>query len=268
MPFLRLWCRPDDDKDDKEGWLIFLGDDWSEAHHDVAVMDETGKVLARRRLPEGVAGVGRLHELIAEQVDDPAQVAVGIETDRGLWVMSLVAAGYQVYALNPLSVARYRERHSTSGAKSDAADAQVLADLVRTDRHHHRPIAGDSPEAGAVKVLARAHQRAIWDRQRQVNRLRSALREFFPAALDAFGTDLAHPDAVGVLSRAPNPQTAAGLSVSAIGAALRKGGRQRNVDKRAAELREIFRRPRLDAPAPWLPLTAPRCDRRWRSSPR
>ena len=163
---------------------------------------------------------------------------MGIETDRGLWVMSLVAAGYQVYALNPLSVARYRERHSTSGAKSDAADAQVLADLVRTDRHHHRPIVGDSPEAGAVKVLARAHQRAIWDRQRQVNRLRSALREFFPAALDAFGTDLAHPDAVGVLSRAPNPQTAAGLSVSAIGAALRKGGRQRNVDKRAAELRD------------------------------
>lgn len=229
--------------------MIFLGDDWSEDHHDVAVMDETGKVLARRRLPEGVAGVGQLHELVAQHVDDPAQVAVGIETDRGLWVMSLVAAGYQVYALNPLSVARYRERHSTSGAKSDAADAQVLADLVRTDRHHHRTIAGDSPEAGAVKVLARAHQRAIWDRQRQVNRLRSALREFFPAALDAFGTDLAHHDAVGLLGRAPTPQIAAGLSVSAIGAALRKGGRQRNVDKRAAELREIFRRPRLDAPA-------------------
>jgi transposase len=162
--------------------------------------------------------------------------------------MSLVAAGYQVYAINSLAVARYRERRSVSGAKSDPGDAPTLADLVRTDRHRHRPIAGDSPSAHAVKVVARAHQRLIWDRQRQVNRLRSTLREFYPGALDAFGTDLAGPDAVGLLARAPTPAAAAKLSVSAIGVALHKGGRQRNVTSRAAELQEILRRPRLDAP--------------------
>ena len=100
--------------------MIFVGDDWAEDHHDVHVMDETGNRLACRRLPEGLDGIGRLHELIAGLADDPDQVVVGIETDRGLWVQALVAAGYQVFALNPLAVARYRDRHHVSGAKSDA----------------------------------------------------------------------------------------------------------------------------------------------------
>lgn len=227
--------------------MIFVGDDWAEDHHDVEVMDDAGRTLTRRRLPEGVAGVGLLHSLIAEQAEDPAQVVVGIETDRGLWVAALVAAGYQVYAVNPLAVSRYRDRHATSGAKSDAGDAHVLADLVRTDRHQHRPIAGDSPEVLGVKVLARAHQRLIWDRTRQTNRLRSALREFFPAALVAF-EDLDHPDALAVLGRAPTPAAAARLSVPAIGAALRRGGRKRNVDDRAAAIQTVLRAERLDPP--------------------
>ncbi len=111
---------------------------------------------------------------------------IGIETDRGPWVQALVAAGYQVYAINPLQAARYRERYSTSGAKSDRGDAHVLAELVRLDRDAHRPIAGDSDLAEAIKVVARAHQALIWDRHRHLLRLRTALREFFPAALDAF----------------------------------------------------------------------------------
>jgi transposase len=105
-------------------------------------------------------------------------VVVGIEVDRGLLVYSLLAAGYEVYAINPLAAVRYRDRHATSGAKSDPGDAKMLADLVRTDRHNHRPIAGDSDLAEGVKLLARAHQNAIWSRQRQLNALRSALREY------------------------------------------------------------------------------------------
>jgi transposase len=159
-----------------------------------------------------------------------------------------VAAGYEVFAVNPLAVSRYRDRHNLSGAKSDAGDAHVLADLVRTDRHQHRSIAGDSSEVLGVRVLARAHQRLIWDRTRQTNRLRSALREFFPAALAAF-EDLDHPDALGVLSKAPTPAVAARLSVSAIAAALRKAGRQRNIDARAAAIQTVLRADRLDFPA-------------------
>ena len=154
-------------------------------------MDERGKVLARGRLPEGVAGMARLHELIARHAQDPdergedAEVVIGIETDRGPWVAALVAAGYRVFAVNPRQVARYRERHGTSGAKSDAGDAHALADMVRTDAHQLRPIAGDSPLVEGIKVVARAHQTMIWERHRHMLRLRSSLREYFPAALEA-----------------------------------------------------------------------------------
>ena len=173
-----------------------------------------------------------MHELIAEHAEDPAQVVVGIETDRGLWVDALTAAGYQVFAVNPLAAARYRDRHHVSGAKSDASDAKLLADLVRTDRHNHRPIAGDSGQAEAIKVLARAHQNLIWARTRHTNGLRSALREYYPAALEAFD-DLADRDALAILGRAPTPADAGRLSLSKIRAALKTAGRQRNLDSRA-----------------------------------
>ena len=128
--------------------MIFVGDDWAEDHHDIHVMDADGARLASRRLPEGLAGISEFHELVAAHAAEPSQVVIGIETDRGLWVQALSAAGYQVYAVNPLAVARYRERHQVSGAKSDAGDAKLLADLVRTDRHNHLPMSGDSAGRG------------------------------------------------------------------------------------------------------------------------
>ena len=165
--------------------MLFIGDDWAEAHHDVEIQDEAGRRLVRRRLPEGVAGIAALHAAVADNLGEVehGDVLVGIETDRGPWVQALIAAGYQVYAINPLSVARYRQRHVTSGAKSDPGDAKVLADLVRTDRHQHRPMAGDSELAEAVKVLARTHQNLIWSRQRHANLLRSTLRELYRAEM-------------------------------------------------------------------------------------
>jgi transposase len=121
---------------------FFVGDDWAEAHHDVEVMDPAGRVLAKARLPEGIAGMARLHAMLAERFGDAdpdeVEVVVGTETDRGPWVAALVAAGYQVFAVNPLQAKEYRKRHAVSGAKSDAADAHVLADMVRTDSHQLR----------------------------------------------------------------------------------------------------------------------------------
>ena len=228
--------------------MIFVGDDWAEDHHDVYVMDADGARLASRRLPEGLAGIRGFHELVAAHVEEPGQVVIGIETDRGLWVQALGAAGYQVFAVNPLAVARYRDRHQVSGAKSDAGDAKLLADLVRTDRHNHRPLAGDSPDVEAIKVLARAHQNLIWTRTQHTNRLRSALREYYPAALVAF-EDLAHGDALGVLGRAPSPEQGAHLSLTAIQSALKRGGRQRNIAARAREIRAALGTEQLAAPA-------------------
>jgi len=229
--------------------MIFVGDDWSEDHHDVFLMDEAGKRLGSRRLPEGLVGVRQLHELVATYAEEPEQVVVGIETDRGLWVGALTGAGYQVYAVNPLAVARYRDRHHVSGAKSDASDAKLLADLVRTDRHNHRVVAGDSADAEAIKVLARAHQSLIWSRTRHTNALRNALREYYPAALVAF-EDLSHGDALAVLDRASTPEQGAHLPLTAIQAALKRGGRQRNIAARAREIRAALRSEQLAAPAP------------------
>ncbi len=226
--------------------MIFVGDDWAEDHHDVYLMDEAGGRLASRRLPEGLAGIRGLHELIAAHAENPAQVMVGIETDRGLWVTAMVATGYQVWAINPMAAARYRDRHHVSGAKSDASDAKLLADLVRTDRQNHRPIAGDSPDAEAVKVLARAHQSLIWARTRHANMLRSALREYYPAALEAFDA-LTDRDALTILGRAPTPDQGAQLSLSKIGSALKTAGRQRNIDARAREIQTVLRTEHLAA---------------------
>lgn len=228
--------------------MLFIGDDWAEAHHDIEVQDADGRRLARRRLPEGVAGIAALHALIADHLgdDEPDTVVVGIETDRGPWVQALLAAGYQVFAINPMSAARYRERHVTSGAKSDPGDAKVLADLVRTDRQHHRPIAGDTELAVAVKALARAHQNLIWTRQRQSGQLRSTLREFYPGALAAFD-ELAGRDALAVLEIAPTPVKGRALSRSKIASALRRAGRQRNVETRAEQIQTALREPQLAA---------------------
>ena len=228
--------------------MVLVGVDWAEAHHDVHVQDGGGRRLAGGRLPEGVEGIARFHDLVGGHAEDPGEVVIGIETDRGLFVAALVAAGYEVYAVNPMSTSRYRDRHSVSGAKSDPGDAKVLADMVRTDRHNHRPVAGDSDAAEAIKVLARAHQRMVWSRGRQTNLLRSTLREFYPAALEAFD-DLASGDALEVLRIGPTPTLGAGLSLSKISSALRRGGRQRRVDERAAEIQAALRSEQLHASA-------------------
>jgi hypothetical protein len=231
--------------------VLFVGDDWAEDHHDVEVQDESGRVLRRARLPEGVAGVTRLHALIGGWLGEdggPDEVAIGIETDRGPWAQALVAAGYVVCPINPRQAARFRERHSNSGAKSDLGDSRMLADAVRTDRHQLRRAAGDSALAEAVKLLARARQTLVWERSRHVARLRSALRESFPAALAAFA-DLGAPDALELLAEAPDPASAAGLGEERIAAALRRG-RRKGVAGKAAAIAAALRAEQLGQPEP------------------
>jgi hypothetical protein len=229
---------------------LFAGDDWAEGHHDVEVMDESGRVLARRRLPEGVAGIADLHALVGAHLGedaDAAEVAVGIETGRGPWVAALIAAGYLVFPVNPLQSARFRARHGVSGAKSDAGDAHVLADMVRTDSHQLRPAAGDGPEAEAVKVLARAHKRLIWERTRAVQRLRHQLRWYFPAALEAF-EDLDAPDTLELLGKAPDPARAARLTRAQVSAALKRA-RRRGITDKASAILTALRSEQLGQPA-------------------
>jgi len=231
--------------------VIFVGIDWAEAHHDVCVLDEQGEVLAKGRIPDGVEGLARLHAMVADHAEEPAEVVVGIEIERGLLVGALVAAGYRVYAINPFAVSRYRDRHATSGAKSDPGDAKVLADLVRTDRHNHREVAGDSELAEAVKVLARTHQSMVWSRQRQVNQLRNMLRDYYPGALAAL-KDLGSIESCSILAMAPTPERGRRLTFAKIRRSLAASGRKRNLDRRAMEIYEALHAPQLEA----LPVVA------------
>ncbi len=229
--------------------MLFIGDDWAEDHHDVEIQDGTGRRLTKARLPEGIPGIAKFHGLVGRflpEDGDAAGVKVGIETDRGPWVAALVACGYRVYAVNPLQSARARQGRDVSGAKSDAGDAHVLADLVRTQSHQLRTVAGDSEQAGATKVLARMHQSLIWDRTRQVLRLRSALREFFPAALEAY-EDLACPDVLELLAKAPEPDSAARLTRAQITAALTRAHR-RDRGAKATAIMAVLRTEHLTQP--------------------
>jgi transposase len=212
-------------------------------------MDGTGRRLAKARLPEGVAGMARLHAIVGELVGDDAdevEVLVGIETDRGPWVRALVASGYTVLAVNPLQAARFRDRLGVSGAKSDAGDAHVLADMVRTHAHELRPVAGDSPEAEAIKVVARVHKTLIWERTRHTQRLRHALRDYFPAALVAF-EDLDAADTLELLGKAPTPARAARLTIAQISAALKRA-RRKNIAEKAAAIQAVLRAEHLGQP--------------------
>src|SRR6266496_6356374 len=213
---------------------IYGGIDWAEDHHDIALVNRDGQLLARRRISDGAAGLAQLLALLAEHGDtagDPVPVA--IETPRGLLVACLRATGRAVYPINPMAVARYRDRHSVAGRKSDHGDSFVLANVLRTDMHAHRPLPDDSELAQAIAVLARAQQDAVWDRTTAHNKLRSHLREYFPAFLAAFADargGIMRPEARAILAAAPAPAQAATLTKAQLTALLRRAGRSRGID--------------------------------------
>jgi transposase len=228
---------------------VYCGIDWAEDHHDVALAGRDGQLLARRRISDDAAGLAALLDLLAEHGDSPeAPVPVAIETPRGLLVACLRATGRQVYPVNPMAVARYRDRHSVSGRKSDHGDSVVLAHVLRTDMDMHRPLPADSELAQAIAVLARAQQDAVWDRTTAHNKLRSHLREYYPAFLAAYATakgGIMRPDARAVLAAAPTPADAATLTLTQLRGLLKKAGRSRGIDTEAARLREAFRAPQM-----------------------
>jgi hypothetical protein len=235
--------------------LLYIGDDWAEGHHDVVVHDDAGKTLARRRLSEGADGIARFHELVAscqgeDSEPDPARVVIVIETERGPWVKALAAAGYRVYPVNPKQAARHKETIANSGKKDDFFDAAGLADMGRTRRHQMRELAADSDIAEAVKIAARAHQKLVWERTRHLLRMRSALREYFPAALEAYAPlALTGPDALELLAKAPDPESAAKLTVTQITAALKRARRRGDLAGRAREIQAALRAEHLAQPA-------------------
>ncbi|MBB4134014.1 IS110 family transposase [Gordonia humi] len=205
--------------------MITCGIDWAEDHHDIALMDDSGFIIERRRITHDPNGFAELLAMVADHGGTADDVPIAIETDKNLLVVALAGAGFTVYPINPRAVARYRERHGQAGNKSDSRDAAVLADIVRTDRHQHRRLPANSEQQQAIKALARQHQEAIWAQNQTISRLRSVLLEFYPQALQAF-PKLKHRAAMEVLSIAPTPTDAAKLTRPRISNALKRVGRR------------------------------------------
>src|SRR5216683_7547428 len=169
--------------------MLNCGVDWASDHHDVCIVDADGTVRWRKRIGHDPAGIAELRAAIAVHEPDPAQVAVGVETSHGLLVGALVEAGYVVYPINPKAAERFRDRRKPSGGKNDQLDAEVLAQAVRTDRTSLRALLPDSALASEIATLARDRHALVREHTRLLNQLRSALGEYFPAALVAFDLD-------------------------------------------------------------------------------
>jgi transposase len=224
---------------------LYCGIDWATDHHDIAVVDADGRVVARGRIGNDAAGFAQLLTLLAEAGDSAKHpIPVAIETDRGLWVGALRETGRVIYPINPLAASRYRARYAVSGAKSDATDAVLLANVICTDPDAHRPLPADTELAQAIRVLARAQQDAVWARQQIGNQIRDLLKDFYPAAIIAFAElptgGLARADARTILAAAPTPTQAAKLTPARLRRLLVKSGRRRDLDRDVEQLRQVF----------------------------
>jgi transposase len=231
---------------------VTCGIDWTEDHHDVALVDGDGIQLVRQRISDDTAGFATLLAVLAEHGDNADQpIPVAIETSHGLLVAALRATRRPIYPINPLAVARYRDRHSVAGKKSDPGDALTLANIPRTDAGAHRTLPADSELTHAIAVLARAQQDAVWDRIQAQNKLRSLLREYYPAMLRAFDPirdGLASPVARTILAAAPTPAKTAKLTTTQLRGLLKRADRQRGLDAEADRLHAIFRGSYLHQP--------------------
>ncbi|KAK1182140.1 IS110 family transposase [Streptomyces sp. NBS 14/10] len=231
---------------------VFCGIDWASDHHDVALIDQDGALLAKLRIDDNPAGLARLLNLLAEHGDThDTLIPVAIETSHGLLVACLRSTGRPVYAINPLAAARYRDRYALTRKKSDHLDAKVLANILRTDIAEHRQLPADSELAQAITVLARAQQDAVWDRVQAGNRLRSHLREYFPGFLPVFAhfrEGIASPVVRTLLAAAPTPTEAAQLSRTQLRGLLKKAGRQREIGPEVERLHHLLREPQMQQP--------------------
>jgi transposase len=224
---------------------VYCGIDWATDHHDVAVVDGDGRVVGRRRVGNDAAGFAELLTVLAEAGDSPEHpIPVAIETDHGLWVAALRATGRVIYPINPLVASRYRARYAVSGAKSDATDAVLLANILRTDADAHRPLPAETELAQAIRVLARAQQDTVWARQQIGNQIRDLLNDFYPTAIVAFAElpsgGLARADARTILAAAPTPAQAAKLTPARLRRLLIQAGRRRDLDRDVDRLRAVF----------------------------
>lgn len=179
----------------------FAGFDWAKDHHDLVVVDRTGRIVEDFRIDDTADGWQKLRERLAAY----PTLAVTLETSSGAVVERLLEAGFAVYPVNPKSAERYRERKAPSGSKTDRGDAWSLADALRMDGHTWRRLRPDDPATVELRLLCRDEIGLIEQRTAVVCQLQAALGEYYPSALEAFD-DWTAPASWKFLEQFPTPQ--------------------------------------------------------------
>lgn len=179
----------------------YAGLDWASDHHDVVVVDQQGQIVLQRRFAHTADGWKEL----ADQLGKVGSVAVAVETNQGFAVEQLLARGLIVYPVNPKSAQRYRDRKAPSGVKDDQLDAWSLGDTLRVDGHGWNPLSLEDPLVAELRLLTRDEVALIEQRTALINQLIAALRDYYPAALEAFD-DWTMPAAWAFVERFPTPQ--------------------------------------------------------------
>lgn len=180
----------------------FTGIDWSDQEFVVVIVDKQGKTVKQFAVENNMEGFTALLDKVRSLTADPGDILFAIETPNSPLVDYLMDRGFTVYAINPKAVDRYRDRYRTSGAKDDFFDADVLANILRTDRRRHRPLASGSDLVREMKILSQDREKLGQTQTKLVNQLRSCLKSYYPEVCDLFG-DLASPSALTFLKYFP-----------------------------------------------------------------
>ena len=197
--------------------LLYAGIDWASRTHAVGVVDDQGRIRARFEVPNTGKGFGGLiRRLLKLQV-----TGVAIERSDGPLVEAMLDAGLRVVVITPRQVKALRSRYGAAGAKSDAADALLLADVLRTDRHRLQPLVPDSDATIVLRALSRTRKDLQKARVALCNQLTAQLERCFPGAVGLFA-DLHSATAIAFLRRYPTSQAAAELTQATLTAFLRR----------------------------------------------
>jgi transposase len=195
---------------DFKQFTAFAGLDWASDHHDMSLVDREGAIIDQWRFEHNAVG----WEGALQRLRNHGQVAVAVETNQGLAVQQLLDAGLAVYPVSPKAAARYRGRKAPSGAKDDQLDAWSLADALRVDGHGWRVLEAQDPLVSELRLLCADEIALIEQRTALINQLQAALKEYYPAALEAFD-DWAAESSWHFVVSFPTPQ------------ALAKGGKRK-----------------------------------------
>ncbi len=224
--------------------MYYIGIDWADKEHCVYITDDTAKKIASFRIPNSPDGVSTMLQKIDSITNDKSQAIFAIETSNCLLVDAVLTAGYTVYPINPKSVDRYRDRYRSSISKSDDFDAMVLANILRTDKHNHRPILPDSDLTREIRILARKHYKLIKLQTMLVNQITSCLKEYYPTALELF-SQIHQNITLKFLKKFPTHYHAQKASLEQLYKFLSKN-RYPNAKQKAQEIYQTFRNPQFN----------------------